>query len=158
MVFVTLGTQDKPFTRLLIEIERLIELGKINGEVIVQAGTTDYQSSRMAIRGFVSDEEFRKNIVECDYMITHAGVGTIMNGLAYGKKMIAVARRVRYGEHENDHQVEITKTFDKEGHILGCVEMEELEEKIPQLETFNVTPYKSNNENFCSLIEQLIDK
>ena len=44
MVFVTLGTQDKPFDRLLKAIDKEIEKGTIKGEVVVQAGCTKYES------------------------------------------------------------------------------------------------------------------
>ena len=49
MILVTLGTNDKSFERLLAEVERLIDLGLIREEVVVQAGKTAYQSEKMKI-------------------------------------------------------------------------------------------------------------
>ncbi len=158
MVFVTLGTQDKTFGRLLKKVDELIDKGFIQGKVIVQAGKTHYQSSQMEIFDFCSQEQLNQYIEECDYMITHAGVGSIINGINHQKKVIAVARRAKYGEHENDHQVEITTKFAGFGYILGCVEVDELEEKISELHDFTTKPYESNNKNFCDLIARLIDE
>jgi len=158
MVFVTLGTQDKTFERVLIKVEKLIEKGIITDEVVVQAGTTRYESKYMKIFDFIDSESFNKYIKSCEYIISHGGVGAIMTGVNCGKKVIAVARRVKYGEHENDHQVEIVKKFDEIGHIIGCDEVDELEEKIGLINDFQVQPYISNNKKFCDMITQLIDE
>lgn len=156
MVFVSLGTQDKTFERLLSKIDEMIEKGMINEEVIVQAGSTKYESKNMKVLDFIAMNEFNGYIENCHYMITHAGVGTIINGINHGKKVIAVARREKYGEHENDHQVEITTKFASLGYIVGCVDVDELEEKFSQLENLVVKPYESNGHNFCHIIEKLI--
>ncbi|MGL6202501.1 MAG: PssE/Cps14G family polysaccharide biosynthesis glycosyltransferase [Lachnospiraceae bacterium] len=158
MVFVTLGTQDKSFERALIKIETLIKNGIITEEVVVQAGTTKYQSNYLKIFSLIDSKSFNMYIKDCEYMISHGGVGAIMRGINKGKKIIAVARRVKYGEHENDHQVEIVKKLDQLGYIIGCTKVEELEEKIALVKDFHVQPYISNNKNFCRMISQLIDK
>ena len=43
MIFVTLGTQDKSFERLLKAIDKEIEKGTIKDKVVVQAGYTKYE-------------------------------------------------------------------------------------------------------------------
>lgn len=158
MIFVTLGTQDKTFERLLIKLDEMIDKGIINDDLIVQAGSTKYNSKNMQILDFIDMNQFNSYIEECDYMVTHAGVGTIINGINHGKKVIAVARREKYGEHENDHQVEITTKFTKMGYIIGCVDVNELEEKYSMLDDLVVKPYQSNNFKFCEIIEELIEK
>ena len=42
MILITLGTQDKQFTRLLDMVQKEIDKGNINDKVIVQAGHTKY--------------------------------------------------------------------------------------------------------------------
>ena len=158
MIFVTLGTQDKKFTRLLDEIQRLIDNKVINEEVIVQAGQTKYKSNDMKIFNFVTMDDFEKYIQNCRFLISHGGVGSIINGLNHSKKVIAVARLAQYVEHENDHQVEIIKEFSDNNYILGCLNVDELEEKLKNIEEFEPEMYKSNNEYFCSLINDLIMK
>ena len=49
MIFVTLGTQDKGFPRLLEAIEEAIENKYIKEKVIVQAGYTEFESKNMEI-------------------------------------------------------------------------------------------------------------
>ncbi|MFV0380801.1 MAG: PssE/Cps14G family polysaccharide biosynthesis glycosyltransferase [Breznakia sp.] len=157
MIFVTLGTQDKSFHRLLMKLDELIEKDVIQSDIIVQAGNTKYKSKNMKILNFINMSEFNHYVADCEYLITHAGVGSIMNGLDHQKKVIAVARRVQYGEHENDHQVEITNKFAELQYIIGCCEVCELEENLKKLHTFQTKPYTSNNQSFCQRISGLID-
>lgn len=157
MIFVTLGTQDKPFHRLLKNLDVLIQAGYIKDRIIVQAGCTKYESSHMEIIDFIDMNKFNEYIDQCDFMITHAGVGTIINGINHGKRVMAVARRAKYGEHENDHQVEITTKFMEMGYIVGCLDADEMMARFSELENFQTKPYVSNNYEFCSLIYRLMN-
>ncbi|MFV0255154.1 MAG: PssE/Cps14G family polysaccharide biosynthesis glycosyltransferase [Erysipelotrichaceae bacterium] len=157
MIFVTLGTQDKSFERLLREIDKLIEKKVIKSEVVVQAGQTKYFSKNMKIFDFVDMSQFNKYIQNCEFLITHAGVGSIISGLKAQKSVIAVARLSEYGEHENNHQIEITNKFVELGYIVGCLSVDELEEGILNLSEFKAKNYLSNNQKFCDLIENLIN-
>ena len=157
MIFVTLGTQDKTFERLLIKINELIIRGVIVDEVIVQAGNTHYVSNNMKIISFVSMPEFIDYLNKCSFLITHGGVGSIVGGLNAQKKVLAVARRVEYGEHENNHQIEIIEKFTEEGYILGCTDIAQLEDQLARIMTFTPKKYISNQNNFCILIDKLIN-
>ena len=156
MIFITLGTQDKSFKRLLEEIDKQINLGNITEEVIVQAGYTDYESNNMKIFKMIPMEEFDKYIKECDLLITHAGVGSIMSGLINDKKVIAAARLKKYNEHTNDHQLDIASSFSKEGYIL-TTNIDDLDKILKEVKTFKPKKFKSNNKNFIKIIEDFID-
>ena len=158
MIFVTLGTQDKPFNRLLEAIDREIDNGNIKGEVVVQAGCTKYESKNMKIFDLIPMDDFDKLMGECDYLITHGGVGSIVGGLNKDKKVIAVPRLEKYGEHVNDHQLQIIENFDKMGYIIGCVDLDELGDKIKEIKKFKPNKYKSNRDNMVKLVCDLIDK
>ncbi len=158
MVFVTLGTQDKPFDRLLKAIDKEIEKGNIKGEVVVQAGCTKYESKNMKIFDLIPLDEFDELMGKCDYLITHGGVGSIVTGLNKDKKVIAVPRLEKYGEHINDHQLQIIENFDKEGYIIGCTNLDELGEKLKMLKDFKPKKYKSNRDNMIKLVCSIIDK
>ena len=158
MIFVTLGTQDKPFNRLLEAIDREIDNGNIKGEVVVQAGCTKYESKNMKIFDLIPMDDFDKLMGECDYLITHGGVGSIVGGLNKNKKVIAVPRLEKYGEHVNDHQLQIIENFDKMGYIIGCVNLDELGDKIKEIKKCKPNKYKSNRDNMVKLVCELIDK
>lgn len=157
MIFVTLGTQDKPFTRLLEAIEQEIENGNITDEVIVQAGFTKYKSDKMKIFDLISQEDFSNYMQKADLIITHGGVGSIITALNHGKKVIAAPRLSKYGEHVNDHQLQIIKCFEQKNYILPLYDFDKLNEAIEHLKSFVSSKFESNRGNFLKFIEQLID-
>ena len=111
MVYVSLGTQDKKFPRLLQEVDKMIEKGIIKDEVIAQIGQTKYESKNMKLYDYLSKEDVLKYMKESRFIITHGGVGTILDALKLNKKVIAVARLKLYKEHVNDHQLQIIKEY-----------------------------------------------
>ena len=156
MIFVTLGTNDKSFKRLLDAFEKEIELGNIKEKVVVQSGFTKYDSKYMKVIDLMSMDEFNKYIKECDLLVTHGGVGTILDGLKLGKKIIAFPRLSKYKEHVNDHQIEIINEFCREGYILTG-EVNNLKEVIESSKTFTPKKYTSNNNRFNKMIKDFID-
>ena len=157
MILVTLGTQDKEFTRLLKEIDRLIDNKIINDKVIVQAGYTKYKSKNMLIFDYLPKKELEEYMKEADFIITHAGVGSIFDALKKDKKVIAVARLSKYKEHNNDHQLELLEEFSKEKLIIPVVEMDELEPAIKKIDSFIPNKYESNNQKMVDLVSNYID-
>lgn len=158
MILVTLGTQDKQFYRLLETIDKLLENKIIKDKVIVQAGiSSDFKSNNMEIFDLIPMDEFDKLIAECDILITHGGVGSIITGLKNNKKVIAVARLKRYHEHVNDHQLQIIDNFAKAGHIIGLDEFDNLGDIIKNINKFKPKKYKSNNKKFNLLLQDVIN-
>lgn len=157
MIFVSLGTNDKSFERLLLKIDKEISLGNIKDKVIVQSGFTKFSSKNMEVIDLMPMDEFKKNIQTCDILITHGGVGTILDGLKLGKKIIAFPRLSKYKEHANDHQVQIIDEFYNCGYILTG-EVDDLVSLIKDSKKFKPKKYKSNNTKFNDLIIDIIDK
>ena len=157
MILVMLGTQNNSFYRLLEEIDRLIEIGKINEEVIVQAGYTKYESQNMKIIDFVSNDEIEKLEQQADCIITHGGVGSIIGSIEKGKKVIAVPRLKQYGEHVNDHQLDIVESFDKLGYIIGITDVSQLEKALKRVKEFEPKKYIQNTGNIIKIVENFID-
>ena len=152
-----LGTQNNSFYRLLEEIDRLIEIGKINDEVIVQAGYTKYESQNMKIIDFVSNDEIEKLEQQADCIITHGGVGSIIGSIEKGKKVIAVPRLKQYGEHVNDHQLDIVESFDKLGYIIGITDVSQLEKALKRVKEFEPKKYIQNTGKIISIVQDFID-
>lgn len=157
MILVILGTQDKTFDRLLKAIEKQIKLGNLEGDVIVQAGSTKYESKYMKIFDYIPMEQFDEYIKEADLVITHGGVGSILSSIRKNKKVIAVPRLSKYKEHENDHQLEIVSEFTKRGYIIPCYDLKKLDEAIKKIKEFEPKKYRSNNRKMLNIIENYID-
>lgn len=157
MVFVTLGTQDKSFVRLLEKVESAINDGIIEDEVVVQAGYTKFKSDKMRIFDLLDRDEFAEYVKKCDVLITHGGVGSIITGLKNNKKVIAIPRLAKYKEHVNDHQIQIIDNFDNQGYIIGLDENIDLKNAFNRLKNFTPNKYKSNTENMIKLVEEVIN-
>ena len=145
MILVTLGTQDKQFSRLLEKLEQLKKQGIISEEIIVQAGCTKFKSENMKIIDMVPIDEFSKLIDSCELLITHGGVGSIITGLRKNKKIIAVPRLKEYKEHENNHQVQIIKKFSQKNYLLDGSELDKLELQYKKIKTQKFNKYKSDS-------------
>lgn len=157
MILITLGTQDKQFTRLLDMVQNEIDKGNIKDRVVVQAGHTKYDSKDMEIFDLIDREKFSELISKCDILITHGGVGSIINGLQNNKKVIVVPRLAKYDEHMNDHQIQITDNFSKEGYILPLYENDNLGDVLEKVKSFTPKKFKSNTEHMIKIISDYID-
>ena len=158
MILITLGTQDKPFYRLLEAVQKQIDNKVIKDRVVVQAGIScNFKSKDMEIFDLIPLEEFDKLISECDILITHGGVGSIIAGIKNNKKVIAAARLKKYGEHVNDHQLQIVENFTDSGYILSLNNFDELDKVLKNIKKFKPNKFKSNTNNFIKLLKKEID-
>lgn len=156
MILVTLGTQDKEFTRLLKTIDKEIEDKNIKDKVIVQAGFTKYESKNMEIFDLMPGDKLEELVKKCDILITHGGVGSILMGIKNNKKVIAAARLSKYGEHTNDHQIQIIKEFKDKGYIIELDDFDKLGDILKDINKFKPTKFKSNTNKFVNNIEKYI--
>ena len=111
----------------------------------------------MEIFDLIDRENFDKLINECDILITHGGVGSILTGLRNDKKVIVCPRLSKYNEHVNDHQIEIVEKFSELGLILPFYENDDLNKILNHVKSFKPKKFKSNTNNIISLIEDFID-
>ena len=157
LILILLGTQDKPFNRLLEAVDKAINDGYIKEEVIAQIGFTKYKSKNIKTFELIPKEEYENIIGRADLIITHAGVGSILTGLNKNKKVIAAARLKEYGEHTNNHQLQILHELYKKGYILRLDDFNDLPMVLEEAKTFKPNKYKSNNKKFVKMVEDYID-
>jgi len=157
MILVTLGTQDKSFQRLLVTLEQQIEDGLIDEEIIVQSGYTKFNSKFMKLIPYLSQDQLDQYRKDASLIITHGGVGSILDGCKNDKRIIGVARLKKYKEHINDHQVEICERFSKDGYILFARELNEIPELIKKSYTFKPKKYIFDNKDLIMHIKSVID-
>lgn len=156
MIFITLGSQKFQFNRLLVEIDRLVEEKKITEEVFAQIGYSDYNPQNYKYKDFLDRDEFSDFMNSCDKVITHGGTGAIIGAVKKGKKVIAIPRLARYGEHVDDHQLQIIKQFEKMNLIDSVSCIGELEIKIHEIEKKTFREYKSNTNTIIASIRKFI--
>lgn len=157
MILVTLGTQDKSFIRLLEALEKQCESGLIQDKIIVQSGYTKFDSKHMKLIPYFSQDELDQYRQSAQCIITHGGVGSILDGCRYGKKIIGVARLKEYKEHINDHQIEICEQFSKDGYILYAEKLEDIHYLIEKSKSFEPKKYIFDNKKLIIHIKSVID-
>jgi len=156
VIFVTVGSQKFQFNRLLRAIDKLVEKGDIQEEVFAQSGACDYAPKYYSSQPFLDRDDFSKEIDQCDLVITHGGTGAIVGALKEGKKVIAVPRLAKYGEHVDDHQCQLIEQFTKANLISGCENIEQLGSIIKEIREREFNQYVSNTKLYLNTIDNYI--
>ena len=157
MIFVVLGTQDKPFDRLLKAVDKAVLDGIIRDKIIVQAGETDFSSPNMEIRTIIPMDEFNQLIKDADYIICHAGYGILSSSLENNKKVLSAARLAEYGEHQNNHQCDILDYYEKKGYIMALRDFSKFNDSYEALKTFTPKKYSVSFEKLINFLSDFID-
>lgn len=157
MIFVTVGTHEQPFNRLVKAVDDLVENGTIKEDVIVQKGYSTYEPKHCKCYNLISWEEMQKYNKEARIIITHGGPASFIDVLSLGKTPIVVPRQAKYNEHVNDHQLEFARQLVERGENIIVVEdIAKLGDAILFLENKNCNKFASNNKNFNDKLEKNI--
>lgn len=156
-IFITLGSQKFQFNRLLKAIDELCEKGTVDAEnVFAQIGYSDYLPKNFNYKKYLDRDEFSKEMGKADIVITHGGTGAIIGAVKKGKKVIAVPRLAKYGEHVDDHQLQLIKQFRELNLIYACEDMN-LEKALSEVKNRKYNSYKSNTkaiiDSICAFVE-----
>lgn len=158
MIFVTLGSQKFQFNRLVKKIDELVSEGEIKDKVFAQIGYSDYEPQNYEFKKFLDREEFAEKIEEADVVITHGGTGAIIGAVKKGKKVIAVPRLAKYGEHVDNHQTQIIDQFKELNLIEECRNLEKLEYDIENAVGKKYNSYISNTDKIIDDIIGFIER
>ena len=133
MIFVTVGNDFRSFHRLLKKVDEIAPL--IPEEMIVQRGYSNYLLKNTKQFDFVSMKEAVEYIRKSRLVVSHAGIGTVILCREYGIPLLIVPRRKIYGEHMNDHQMEIARSLEerKKEHIHVVFEVDQLQERMTKI-------------------------
>lgn len=104
-VFVTLGT-IRPY-RFDGLVDALLETGLCGADSVWQLGITSRNGLPGQVHEYLTAEQFKLAAEEADVVVTHAGVGTVMDLFDLGICPVVVPRRAAYGEHVDEHQRQI---------------------------------------------------
>lgn len=156
MIFVALGTQKFQMNRLLKAIDIQKQDNLIKEEVFAQVGKSEYRPKNFKYDTFLKGDEFDKYIEKSDIIITHSGVSTIVKALKLEKKVIVVPRFAKYGEHVDDHQLEIAETFSELNYVYTILEVDQLYKLIEDVKIHNFNKYVSGNDKMISAIESFL--
>lgn len=162
MIFVTVGTHEQQFNRLVQKIDMLKKQGKIQEEVIMQIGFSTYEPKYCKWQKLYSYAEMQEFVKQARIVVTHGGPSSFITVLKEGKIPIVVPRNRQFEEHINNHQVEFCKVVeDRMGNIILVEDMEKLENIIADYENivFSMNgEIESHNARFNIEFEKMIEE
>lgn len=162
MIFVTVGTHEQPFNRLVKYIDELKEKGFIEEEVIIQTGFSTYEPKYCKWSKLFPYQEMLKNVEEARIVITHGGPSSFIMPLQIGKIPIVVPRKKKFDEHVNDHQVDFAKAVEeRQGNIIVVEKINDLKDIILNYDSIVATmpaDLNSNNATFNKELERLVNQ
>ena len=127
MIFVTVGTHEQQFNRLIKKIDQLKKDGHIKDDVFIQTGFSNYIPESCDWKKFLYYEEMIQKIKDAKIVITHGVPSSFILPLQYEKTPIVVPRMKKYDEHVNDHQVEFCRKYNSlNNNIIVVVNLDDL--------------------------------
>jgi UDP-N-acetylglucosamine transferase subunit ALG13 len=161
MIFVTVGTHEQPFNRLIKKIDDLVANGNIMEKVIVQTGFSTYIPEYCEAHKMMSFEEMQAALRDARIVITHGGPSSFIEALQFGKVPIVVPRQEQFHEHVNNHQVDFTKLIAKRmNNIIPVYDIDDLKKTIDNYDKIAETKNageSSNNKQFNEKLEKIVD-
>lgn len=159
MIFVTVGTHEQSFNRLLEWIDELIQEHVITEDVIAQIGYSTYLPKLYKSKKFFDYQEMQNFYNDANIIITHGGPSSFIEALHTGKTPIVVPRQKKYNEHINDHQLIFCNELVKRGFPIKVVcSKKELIDAVLVLKSSSKKVYfKSNNKNFIDKLTYFVN-
>lgn len=162
MIFVTVGTHEQPFNRLIQKIDELKRDGVICEEVVIQTGFSTYEPSCCRWSRLIPYQQMVKNVEQARIVITHGGPASFIMPLQMGKIPIVVPRQRQYGEHVNDHQVEFVRAVaQRMGTIIPVEDTDSLGEILSDYDRIAAGMNRtvgSNNAAFNQALEAMVEE
>mgnify|MGYP000648921389 FL=1 len=161
MIFVTVGTHEQQFNRLIKKIDQLKKDGHIKDDVFIQTGFSDYIPESCDWKKFLSYEEMIQKIKDAKIVITHGGPSSFILPLQYGKTPIVVPRMKKYDEHVNDHQVDFCERYNTT-FPNRIILLENIMKMVEKIELAKMIKGNVNNNNnsiiFSQNLNRIIDR
>jgi len=153
MILVVLGTSSWRFDRLIKAVD---ELAQVSGDDVIIVGklVSEYKPRYARYLGFINKQELEKLYASADVIIGHAGTGTILSSLRHKKPIIIVPRQSKFGEHFDDHQIQLAKTFENTPNVYPIYDTSRLIDVVREVKKKGFIEHKESPKK-QSLIEKL---
>lgn len=158
MIFVTVGTHEQPFNRLVEYMDKWT--GEHNEEVIIQTGFSTYEPKNCKWNKLYPYKTMLTNVDKARIVVTHGGPSSFIMPLQIGKIPIVVPRKKEFNEHVNDHQVNFSNQVAKRQRNIIVVDdittLGDVIENYGKIVKSMINELQSNNEKFCREFEKIV--
>jgi len=161
MIFVTVGTHEQPFDRLLKAVDELKEKNAVAEDVVIQSGYSEYKPKYCECHKIIPYNEMVKYMSKARIIVSHGGPASFLMSLQFKKIPIVVPRKYEFGEHVNNHQIEFVKAVaEKYENIITVFDIEKLGaviEKYDSIAASMNSKFLSNNKAFNLSLEKIVE-
>lgn len=157
MIFVTVGTHEQSFDRLIREIDNLVEQKIINEDVFIQNGYSNYIPKHCKYSKMISYDKMIELTKIARINITHGGPGSIFLPIQYNKKPIVVPRDPKFNEHVDQHQIDFATRMANENRVDIVLDISELKNKILDYENYTCEIQSGSKGSFINKFNNLVD-
>lgn len=158
MIYVTLGTQKFQFDRILKKLDELIENKVINDEIAVQCIHHTYKPKNFEVFKLKSTDEIEEILKKSKLVITHAGTGSLVQCIKFKKHTVVVPRLVEFGEHVDNHQIEIASVFQAKGNATVITDINDLQQYVEDYSKANIIDIELDNTMLLKSIDDYIEE
>lgn len=131
MIFVTVGT-DLPFDRMVKVVDHWAR-DNDRRDVFAQIGEGGWEPDFIGFANFLQPSEFVDRFKAASVIISHAGMGTILSALHYGKPILVMPKKASLGEHRNEHQTATATRMMEMGGVNVAFDEQELRHRLDRL-------------------------
>ena len=125
MIYITVGTMYLDFPRLIRKADAIAEA---TGErTLVQTGMGNTIPAHCEHFNFKPRDEVEAVQREARVIVTHAGIGSVIDALNAERPLLVVPRLKRFGEHNNDHQLDLARAVERRGWGRMILDIDELD-------------------------------
>jgi len=119
------------FTRLIMKMDEVA--GRLDEEVVMQIGSVRYQPQNAKYFSHTTYQESLSYFRNASLVVGHGGAGTILNAIKFHVPIVVVPRSQRFGEHFDDHQIELAERLVGNKLIKVVYDIEELESAVKEM-------------------------
>lgn len=131
-IFVTVGAQI-PFDRLIVAVDAWAAYRASGHCLFAQVGEKGVRPAHIEFVELLEPPEFKKRVLWADVLVAHAGMGSILTALQYGKPILVMPRLGSLKETRNDHQVATARRFKEMGKVLVAMDETDLPDALNSL-------------------------
>lgn len=160
MIFVTVGTHEQQFNRLIEYMDSWAL--EHEEEVVIQTGYSTYEPQNCRWERLFTYKEMTCFMEKARIVITHGGPSSFIISLQMGKIPIVVPRQHGFDEHVNDHQLVFCRQVaERMGTIIVVEDVDYLARVIEEYNDVSSKTNRiiqSNNQVFCENMERIVDQ
>lgn len=162
MIFVTMGTHEQPFNRLIQKIDGLKRDDVITEDVVIQTGFSTYEPKYCTWQKMFPFQDMVKYVKKTRIDITHDGPLPLIVPLQIGKIPIVMSIQSKFNEHVNNHQVLFTRAMkERYGNLIVVEDIKKQGEIIKNYDKLSAGMHggeMNKNANHCAKFEEMADE